>query len=308
MKVLITGGTGMIGRRLAQQLVEHEHEVVILSRRPEAKDHMLPESVRVVGWDAQSTAGWGAEVDSARAVVNFAGAPLPGDGFFPSRWTDARRRAIWDSRVRAGQAVAEAVANARTRPQVVLQASAVGYYGPNPPGEVTEEAPPGDDFLSRLTVAWEKSTHAVEALGVRRVVVRTGIVLDPHAGALPRLILPFRLFVGGPMGSGQQWMSWIHPADEIAALVFLLERPQASGAFNLTAPNPVTNGAFARTLGKVVHRPSWIPVPGFALRLAFGEVATTVIDGQRALPAGLSRLGYSFRYPTLEPALEDLLA
>ncbi len=214
---------------------------------------------------------------------------------------------IIDSRVSAGQAVVQAIAEADQRPSLLLQASAIGYYGPNPPGDVHEDSPPGDDFLSQVTLAWEGSTSAVEALGVRQIVARTGIVLDPHAGALLRLLLPFKLFVGGPMGSGRQPMSWIHPADEIAALVFLLEHPKASGAFNLTAPHPVDNRQFARTLGRVLGRPSWFPVPGAALKLAFGEVATTVLDGQRALPTRLSQLGFAFRYPELETALRDLL-
>jgi uncharacterized protein (TIGR01777 family) len=307
MKVLITGGTGMIGRRLAKHLIRQEHEVVILSRSPERRVEGLPDSVRLVGWDARTPRGWEDEVNSSQAVVNLAGAPLPGEGFFPKRWTDARRQILWDSRVQAGQAVVDAITAADSRPQVVLQASAIGYYGPNPPGVVTEESPPGDDFLSQLTVAWEESTLGMEELGVRRVVVRTGIVLDPQDGALPRLLLPFRLFVGGPMGSGRQWMSWIHPADEIAALAFLLTHTNASGPFNLTAPNPVSNSEFSNTLGGVLGRPSWFPLPGFALKLAFGEVSTTVLDGQQVLPMRLSKLGFEFRFPTLSQALKDIL-
>lgn len=307
MKVLITGGTGAIGRQLVGHLTKSGHEVVVLSRHPDRKGAGFPESVRMVGWDAQTADGWGDEVNSSQAIVNFAGAPLPGDGFLPARWTEAKRSLIIDSRVSAGRAVVQAISQATQRPQLVLQASAVGYYGPNPPGEVDEGSPPGDDFLSRVTIAWEESTRQVEALGVRQVVARTGIVLDPKAGALLRLLLPFKLFVGGPMGTGRQVMSWIHPDDEIAALAFLLERPEASGAYNLTAPQPVTNRQFSDTLGKVLRRPSWFPIPGVALRLAFGEVATTVLDGQRAVPARLSQLGFSFRFPALEPALRDLL-
>ncbi len=308
MKVLITGGTGAIGRRLVAHLAQSGHEVVVLSRHPDRKSTGFAESVQVVGWDARTSDGWGDEVNSSHAIVNFAGAPLPGDGFLPARWSEARRNLIIDSRVSAGQAVVQAISEAKKRPQLVLQASAVGYYGPNPPGEVDEGSPPGDDFLSQVTIAWEGSTSQVEALGVRQVVARTGIVLDPEAGALLRLLLPFKLFVGGRMGTGRQVMSWIHPDDEIAALAFLLEQPEASGAFNLTAPQPVTNRQFADILGKVLRRPSWFPVPGVALKLAFGDVATTVLDGQKAVPTRLSQLGFSFRFPDLEPALRDLLA
>ncbi len=307
MKVIVTGGTGAIGRRLVRHLAKTGHEVVVLSRHPDRYRGSFENPVRMLGWDAQTPDGWGHEVDSSGAIVNFAGAPLPGDGFFPARWTEARRRTIIDSRVLAGQAVVQAIAKASRRPKLVVQASAVGYYGPNPPGEVDEDSPPGNDFLSQVTLAWEGSTGQVEALGVRQIVARTGIVLDPRAGALLRLLLPFRFFAGGPMGSGRQAMSWIHPDDEIAALTFLMEQPLAAGAFNLTAPGPVTNRHFASALGEVLGRPSWLPVPGVALKLAFGEVATTVLDGQRAIPARLQKLGFPFRFPELKPALLDLL-
>jgi uncharacterized protein (TIGR01777 family) len=307
MKVLITGGTGAIGLRLVTHLAKSGHDVVVLSRSPASPPAGFPESARIVGWDARTPQGWGDEVNTAEAIVNFAGAPLPGEGFFPARWTPARRQLIIDSRVQAGQAVVQAIRQASRRPSVVLQASAVGYYGPNPPGEVSEDAPPGKDFLSSVTLAWEASTSQVESLGVRQIVARTGIVLDPNAGALLRLLLPFRLFVGGPMGSGRQWMPWIHPHDVTAALAFLLAQPDASGPFNLTAPQPVTNREFASTLGRTMRRPSWFPVPGFALRLAFGDVATTVLDGQRAVPTQLTRLGFDFHFTTLDSALRDLL-
>lgn len=307
MKVIVTGGTGVIGRRLVDNLSQSGHEVVVLSRHPESKGADFANSARVLRWDARTSNGWGHEVNTSQAIVNFAGSPLPGDGFFPARWNVARRNVIIDSRASAGRAVVQAITEADRRPSLVLQASAIGYYGPNPPGDVHEDSPPGDDFLSRVTLAWEGSTSALGALGVRQIVARTGIILDPNAGALLRLLLPFKLFVGGPMGSGRQPVSWIHPADEIAALAFLLEHPEVSGAFNLTAPHPVANRQFAKILGRVLHRPSWISVPGAALKLAFGEVATTVLDGQRALPTRLLQLGFAFRFPELEPALRDLL-
>lgn len=307
MKIIVTGGTGTIGRRLVAHLAKAGHEVLVLSRQPELSGGGFPESVRVLGWDASTPQGWGDEVNSADGIVNFAGAPLPGESFFPARWTDRRRTVILNSRVKTGQAVVRAIAEAHHRPKFVLQASAVGFYGPNPPGDVDEASPPGDDFLSRVTLAWEASTQPAEDLGVRQIVARTGIVLDPEAGALLRLLLPFKLFVGGPMGSGRQPMPWIHPADLIEAMAFLMANPAASGPFNLTAPHPATNREFAAALGRVLGRPSWFPVPGVALKLAFGEVATTVLDGQRALPVRLPKLGFSFRFPDLEPALRDLL-
>ncbi len=306
MRVIITGGTGLIGRALAADLVCGGHEVVVLSRNPE-RARNLPSGVRAERWDGRTAVGWGPLADGAGAIVNLAGENLAGTGFFPSRWTPERKQLIVQSRLDAGRAVVEAVNAAQVKPQVVVQSSGVGHYGAHGDERLTEQEGPGDDFLARLTVDWEASTRAVEASGVRRAVVRTGVVLDPQEGALLRLLLPYRFFVGGPMGGGRQWLSWIHPADETAAIRFLIETPDASGAFNLCAPNPLTNAQFGKVLGRVLGRPSWMPVPAFALQAAFGEVAATVLDGQRALPARLLDLGFKFRFPELESALRDLL-
>jgi uncharacterized protein (TIGR01777 family) len=183
----------------------------------------------------------------------------------------------------------------------------VGYYGPHGDDPVTESTPPGSDFLGRLAVAWEDSTREAEALGVRRPVIRTGVVLTTAGGSLPRLMLPFRFFVGGPLGSGRQWLPWIHIDDEVAAIRFLIEHPSATGPFNLCAPNPVTNREMARTLGRALRRPAFFPVPAFALRLLLGEMSVVVLEGQRQLPARLLDLGFTFRHPELEPALADLV-
>jgi uncharacterized protein (TIGR01777 family) len=204
--------------------------------------------------------------------------------------------------------VVEAVAQAEQKPRVAVQSSTVGYYGFHGDEVLTEEAEPGDDWAARFTAeGWEPSTLPVEEMGVRQVVVRSGLVLSTEGGALPRLLLPFRLFVGGPMGSGKQWYSWIHVRDHARALRFLIETEGSRGAFNLTAPNPVTNGELAKLIGRVMGRPSLIPVPGFAMRLAFGEVADVVLKGQRAVPQRLLDLGFEFHFPTAKAALEDLL-
>ena len=308
MRYIITGGTGLIGTALTTDLVADGHEVIALSRTPETRDG-VPEGVRVVGWDARTAEGWGHLAEGAGAIVNLAGANLAGKGFLPSRWTDERKRRIRESRINAGRAVTAAVAQAREKPGIVVQASGVGYYGFRGDEPVTEEAEAGDDFLARLAAEeWEPSTAPVEAMGVRRVIVRTAAVLTPEEGALRWLMLPFRLFVGGPMGRGDQWLPWIHPKDEARAIRFLVEHDQASGPFNLTAPNPVTNAEFGRTLGKVLNRPSWLPLPAFAMRLAFGEVSNVVLEGQRAVPRRLLELGFAFRFPDFEAALRDLLA
>jgi uncharacterized protein (TIGR01777 family) len=302
MRVVITGGTGLIGRALAADLAADSHEVILLSRAP-GWVAGLPAGVRAAGWDGQTAAGWGPLADGAQAIVNLAGENL-GAG----RWTAERKRRIRASRLNAGQAVVEAVRAAGRAPRVVVQSSAVGYYGPQGDQELAEGAPPGNDFLARLCVEWEASTAPVEAMGVRRVVIRSGVVFHASDGALPRMLLPFKLFVGGPLGSGRQWLSWMHIADEVAAIRFLIEKEEAAGAFNLAAPHPLTNAEFGRVVGRVLGRPAWIPAPAFALRLVLGEMATMVLDGQRAVPRRLLALGFAFRFPEAEAALRDLLS
>ncbi len=307
MRILMTGGTGQLGRPLATNLSEQGHEVIILSRSPEKKKGLLPTEVRLERWDARTTEGWGHLADGANVIINFVGESLAGTSFFPQRWTEERRRIIVDSREQAGQALVAAVEAASKKPDLLLQASAIGYYGANPEGDLTEESPPGSDFQSQVVVRWEASTAPLEDMGVRRVIMRTGIVLNRTEGALPRLLLPFKLFAGGPMGNGRQWYSWIHQEDLMRAIQFLMDEETASGPFNLTAPNPLTNRELASLIGKVMRRPSFIPVPGFALRLAFGEVTTVVLDGQRVIPQGLNSLGFTFKFPEAEAALRDLL-
>lgn len=307
MRVIIAGGSGLIGRALTANLTADGHEVLILSRTPERLSG-LPAGARAVAWDTHTADGWGPLADGADALVNLAGANLAGERFFPSRWTAERKRLIRDSRLNAGRAIVQAVEQATRKPGVVVQASGVGYYGPHGDEIVTEETPPGSDYLARFAAEdWEPSTAPVEALGVRRAIARSAGVLDPNEGALWRLLLPFRLFVGGPMGSGKQWFPWIHIDDEARALRFLIDHPQASGPFNLTAPYPLTNAGFAKVLGQVLGRPSWLPVPGFALKLAFGKVTGVLLEGQRAVPKRLQELGFEFRFPTAEAALKDLL-
>jgi uncharacterized protein (TIGR01777 family) len=308
VRVIITGGTGLMGRALSESLLADNHEAIILSRSPErAKD--LPAGAQAVAWEGRTAEGWGHLADGADAIVNLAGANLAGESFFPSRWTDERKALIRESRAYAGQAVVEAVDQASQKPGVVIQASGVGYYGAHGDEIVTEEGKAGRGFGARVASEyWEPSTAPVESMGVRRVVIRSGPVLSTDGGALPRQLLPFRLFVGGPMGSGKQWYSWIHMADQVAAIRFLIKNEAASGPFNLTAPNPLTNAQFAKVVGRVMGRPSFVPLPGFALELAFGEVAGVLLEGQRAVPQRLVDLGFEFQFPEAQAALEDLLA
>lgn len=261
----------------------------------------MPDEVDVVRWDARTAEGWGDLADGADAIVNLAGAPLN------RRWTTRYRQVIRQSRIQAGQAVVEAVEAAADRPEVVIQASGASLYGPSGDEIITEDVPAADTFLGQTAVEWEDSTAKVEALGVRRAILRSGVVLSMRGGAFPLMALPFRFFVGGPLGSGRQWLPWIHMRDEVRAIQFLIGNEAASGPFNGTAPGLVTNAEFSRVLGRVIHRPALFRVPSFVLRLLLGEMSTVVLDGQRAVPRRLLNLGFTFAFPTLEEALQDLL-
>lgn len=307
MRVIITGGSGLIGRALTNNLAGDGNEVIILSRAP-GQIRGLPANVRAVGWDTRSADGWGELVDGATAIVNLAGESIGGDRFIPDRWTGEKRQRIRQSRLEAGRAVVDAVSRAAEKPQVVVQSSGIDYYGVHEGSAITEDHLPGDTFLASVAVDWEASTAAVEEQGVRRAIARSGIVLSPEGGTLPRLTLPYRLFVGGPFGSGKQWWSWIHLQDEVRAIRFLIENAAAAGPFNLVAPQPVQNSTFGKEIGRVLGRPHYFPVPGFALRAALGEVATLVLEGHRVIPERLQQMGFDFRFPTLGEALRDLLA
>ncbi|MGC9394657.1 MAG: TIGR01777 family oxidoreductase [Anaerolineae bacterium] len=300
MRVLVAGGTGLIGRALVADLAREGHEVVVLSRHPTRAPAFSP-TVAVQPWDARSVAGWGPLVNSIDVIVN-----LAGENISAGRWTAERKARIVQSRMETGQALVDAVNAAKNQPRAFLQASAVGYYGPRGEEALGEASPPGTDWLSRVAVDWEAATRPVAEAGVRHVLLRTGIVLTLDGGALPKMALPFRFFVGGPVGRGQQGLPWIHLADEVAAIRFLIDREDAHGPFNLTAPQMQTNAEFSRALGRAMHRPAWLPVPGFALRLLFGEMATILLNGQHALPIKLQQMGFAFRFPTLDAALYDL--
>jgi len=311
VRIVITGGTGLIGQVLTARLASQGHRVFILSRSPgrapcPSLSSEVLAGVEIVKWDARTADGWTEYVSGADGIVNLAGASLD------RRWTPRYKRVIRDSRLNAGRAVVQAVEQAISKPRVIVQASGAGYYGPRGHQIVSEAAAPGAGFLGQTAVAWEASTAPVEDLGpvpssVRRVVIRSGVVLSAHGGALPRMMLPFHFFVGGPLGSGEQWLPWVHIEDEVRAIQFLIETEAASGPFNVTAPHPVTNAEFSRVLGQTMGRPARFPVPSFVLRLLLGEMSTVVLEGQRAVPERLLDLGFTFRYEKLGTALRDLI-
>ena len=302
-RVIITGATGFIGRALSDRLVEAGYEVVGLSRDPESGRQLLGDRITVLQWDGRSTAGWGGYADEAYAFIN-----LAGEGIASGRWTRRKMRSILRSRLDAGRAVSDAAAGAKSKPKVVIQSSGIGYYGSRGDETLDESSSPGEGFLPEVAREWEKSTKGVEALGVRHVTIRTGIVLGNHGGALPRLLTPFRFFVGGPLGSGKQYFPWIHIADEVGAICFLMEHEDLRGAFNLVAPEQISMKHFCRILGKVMRRPSWFRVPGFVFSLLYGQMADEVLlSGQKATPKRLLAAGYRFRYPDAEGALRQIL-
>ena len=300
MHILLAGGSGLIGTALTRKLLADNHTVTILSRNPDA--HSGSQGVRFVRWDGRSAAGWGSLVNETDAIVNLAGVNLGG-----SLWTRKRKEALVNSRLYAGQAIMGALTQAEKRPEVLVQASAVGYYRASGDTLLDESSPPGSDFQGDLCQRWEESTRSAEELGVRRVVIRSGVVFERGAFILKMFLLPFRMFVGGPIGNGKQYISWIHINDEVNAITYLINNRDASGSFNLMSPQPVRNGDLGRMISRVLRRPYWFPVPAFALRLALGELSTVVLDSWRGVPARLNNLGFKFTFENAESALQDLV-
>ena len=305
-RIVVAGGSGFIGRALCRVLLGKGYRVTVLTRGAPHPTSVSPEGAvpEAVTWNGRTADGWGHLADGAFALVNLAGESIGG-----GRWTSERKRSILESRVFAGQAMTQAVTQARVKPEVFVQASAVGYYGDTGDVAVDETSPPGKGFLTEICQRWEESTLPVEAMGVRRVVVRTGLVLGRGGGVLEKMLTPFKLFLGGPLGDGRQGFPWIHLDDETRAMAFLMDRQDASGVFNLTAPETVSNLDFCRRLGDAMSRPCGLAAPAVMLRLAFGEMADELLlSGCRAFPRRLVELGYAFAHPRLDEALKSLFA
>ena len=300
MKIVIAGGGGFIGRGIVEKFARESHAVVVLTRS-HPRLSFARENVRTVLWDARTVGTWASEVDGADAVMNFAGEPLDA-----KRWTQKQKEIIVRSRVESTEAIVEALRRATNKPSVFINASAVGYYGSVEQEEVTEEYRRGEGFLADVVHRWEETALRAVAEGVRTVLLRMGVVLARDGGALTKMALPFRLFVGGPIGLGRQWFPWIHRDDVASIAHFAMKNSALAGPVNAVAPESVTMRQFCETLGKVLRRPSWAPVPGFVLKLALGEMSEMILTGQRVVPANLLRVGYSFIFPTLDDALRDI--
>ena len=302
MRVFITGGTGLVGSRLVEKLLAHGDTAAVLTRRPDAARQKWGDRVTTVSGDPTQPGPWMDAVADCDAVVN-----LAGEGVFNRRWTESFKQTLRDSRVHGTTNVVAALARYPGTPRTLVNASAIGYYGPHGDEELTEESLPGSDFLARLCVEWEQAAEAATAHGVRVVTLRVGVVLDPAGGALTKMLTPFKLFVGGPIGSGRQYVSWIHHEDMIGLILFALDHPEVHGSLNGTAPQPITNRDFSTALGKALHRPSFLPGPTFALRMVLGEVADVITKGQRVIPKRAQELGYDFRFAEVNKAIQDVL-
>lgn len=302
MRVVITGATGFIGKALCQRL-HGDYKVIALSRDANRAAKILGDLATIAEWDGRKAGTWVRWADGASAIIN-----LAGESIAVGRWDESKKSTILQSRLNSVRAVIEAIKLSNNKPRVVIQASAIGYYGPRGDELLYETSSAGKGFLADVCRRSEELAGEIRALGVRCVVIRTGVVLGTEGGALPKLMRPFKIYLGGRLGSGKQWFSSISLDDEVAAIKFLLERENLEGVFNLTSPQPVTMKEFCKVLGKVLRRPAWVTVPGFMARLAFGEMAKEMLlTGQRVIPRRLLEAGFEFKYRDVESALTSII-
>ena len=301
--ILITGATGFIGRHLCAELHRDGYEVIALSRNVENAEKILGKTATSVYWDGKTNQGWQKHAEGALAIINLAGANIAG-----GLWTEKYKQMLLDSRIDSTSAVVRAIQNCKEKPEVLLQGSAIGYYGNRGDEVLTESSGQGKGFLADLVAKWEKAAEPVTAAGVRLCYLRTGIVLGKSDGFVAKLLTPFKFFLGGAPGSGKQWISWIHIEDEVRAIRFLLEHQQLSGPFNLVAPEAVRMSEFCEVFGQIIKRPSWLPIPEFALKVLMGEMAEeTALTSQRVMPTKLLENRFKFAFPAIKPALQDIL-
>ncbi|MEH2046771.1 thylakoid membrane protein ThyD [Nostoc sp.] len=305
MKVAITGATGFVGSRLIQRLHGEGHKIVVLTRNTTFAQKVFPSealpNVEIVAYTPNASGSWQSAIANCDGVVNLAGEPI-GEG----RWTPERKQQILNSRKLGTQKIVEAIANANSKPSVLINASAIGYYGTSQTATFDETSLSGNDFLAQVCQAWEAEARKVKDAGVRLVILRFGIVLG-NGGALGKMIPPFKLFAGGPIGSGRQWFSWIHVDDLVNLILQALTKPEIEGVYNATAPNPVRMADLSQTLGQVMNRPSWLPVPAFAIEALLGDGAIVVLEGQQVIPKRTVQTGFEYKYPNLQSALTQIL-
>jgi uncharacterized protein (TIGR01777 family) len=297
MRVAITGATGFVGTHLVRKLEERNIDYLVVSRDAAKASRTFARAQGILEWDPPRAGPDPKRLDGLDAVVHLAGATIA------QRWTARAKRDIFDSRIASTRLLVKALEETDTPPPTLVSHSAIGFYGPRDDTALTEEASAGDDFLADLCRAWEEEASRASRLGVRVVTPRVGIVLGQGGGALPLMLTPFRLGLGGPIGSGRQWMSWIHIEDVVELIQHAIRTPDVQGPMNATAPNPVRNSTFSKTLGRVLHRPAILPTPIFGLKLLYGEFASVLATGQRVLPERALATGYDFRFPDLEEAL-----
>lgn len=305
MKVAVTGATGFVGSLLVQRLHREGHRILVLTRNVTFAQKVFPSgafpNLEIVAYTPTKSGSWQSAIALSDAVVNLAGEPI-GEG----RWTPERKQEILNSRKLGTQKIVEAIVNANPKPTVLVNASAIGYYGTSETATFDETSSSGKDFLAEVCQAWEAEATKVKDAGVRLIILRFGIVLG-NGGALAKMIPPFKLFAGGPIGSGRQWFSWIHVDDLVNLILQALTKPEIEGVYNATAPNPVRMADLSHTLGEVMHRPSWLPVPGFAIEALLGDGAIVVLEGQKVLPKRTVETGFEYRYPNLQAALKEIL-
>jgi uncharacterized protein (TIGR01777 family) len=305
MKVAIVGATGFVGSRLVERLQVEGIRVLVLTRNTTHAQKVFPPTafpnVEIVAYTPTASGSWQSAISGCDGVVN-----LAGESIAEGRWTPERKQEILNSRKLATQNIVDAIANAHPKPSVLVNASAIGYYGTSETATFDETSSPGHDFLAQVCQAWEAEATKVTNVGVRLVILRLGIVLG-NGGALGKMITPFKLFAGGPLGSGQQWFSWIDLDDIVNLIVLALTKPEMQGVYNATAPHPVRMAQLTQTMGQVMNRPSWLPVPAFALEALLGDGAMVVLEGQQVVPKRTLESGYKYKYPNLEPALVKIL-
>ena len=302
MKIAITGATGLVGSRLVSQLQQKGHQILVFTRNPSNAQRVLPasSSLEIVRYTPQESGDWQQRVSGCDAVVNLAGEPIA------ERWSPQQKKAIMESRQIGTRKLVEAIAMAEQKPKVLVSGSAVGYYGTSESAAFDETSSSGSDFLAQVCQNWEQEAQKATEYGVRLVILRIGIVLA-NGGALGKMIGPFKVFAGGPIGSGKQWFSWIHRDDLVSLICQAVEREDMSGVYNATAPNPVRMEKLCQTLGEVMNRPSWLPVPDFVLEVLLGDGAIVVLEGQRVLPKQTQASGFDYQYPKLKPALAEIV-